>query len=127
MPDDRRRYIHLGPPIVQDGKAESKVQLSSESAEAVILRAWEDGRIHVTTHFRQRGRERGFNIIDAENVIRNGSIRGEPEYCGDFDNWKYKFLAALEDSTLEIVVSLDPTEDYAAPLVILLTGYWRTS
>jgi hypothetical protein len=116
--------MHTGQ-VTQKNKAESKIPLSSASAETVVLRALEDGRIHVTAHFRQRGREKGFDIIDAENVIRDGSIRGEPEYCREFDNWKYRFFGTVEESTLEIVVSLDPTEDYATPLVILLTGYWR--
>ena len=100
-------------------------KLSPENASALCIRGWDAGSIHITAHFKQRALERSFTTIDTENVIRYGKMRGDGEYCPEFTNWKYRFYRKVEDKELEVVVSLDPTKDYARPLVILLTGYWR--
>ena len=70
----------------------------------------------------------------AHTVIRAGEMRGLPAYCPEFGNWKYRIGAEVEDERderlvireLQIVVALDPVEDYErSPLIILVTGYWR--
>jgi hypothetical protein len=82
--------------------------------------------MHVTAHFRQMAAERCFDLLDTENVIREGELRGEPELCSVNLNWKYRIIADVEDKRLEIVTALDPAEDYGqSPLIILITGYWR--
>jgi len=100
--------------------------LSDENLHTIIVRAWMIGRYHVANHFREMGRKRGFDILDAENAIHRGKLRGPVEYCPDFSNWKCRVLGPAEDKQLEVVVALDNFEDYeASPLIVLITGYWR--
>lgn len=120
-----RLYKHRGNPHKPDeGKCERGLKLSPERAHEVIRAGWNEGSLHPTAHFKARCIERGFTLIDVGNVIRSGRMRGDAEYCPEFNNWKYKFCGNAEDRTLEVVVSLDPTKDYARPLIIVITGYW---
>jgi len=120
-----RLYHHKGSrPAQEEPKCERGLKLSATKAHDVIKAGWNDGSLHPTAHFKRRRVERSFTIIDAGNVIRYGKMRGDGEYCAEFNNWKYRFYGKVEDKTLEVVVSLDPTKDYARPLIILITGYW---
>lgn len=123
----KRRYQYVGNVKKEKTQSDSRCSLSPANAHAVIIAAWDKGHIHITTHFRLRATVRGFDVIDAENVVRDGKMFGNGNYCSEYKNWKYHFRGKVEERTLEIVVSLDPTNDYASPLVIVLTGYWRTS
>jgi len=125
--ETKRRYEYVGNSRKERSESSPKSRLSQANAHAVVIAAWDKGHIHITAHFKSRGLERGFDIIDAENVIRDGRMVRDGTYCPDFRNWKYTFRGKVEDGTLEIVVSLDPNNNYASPLVIVLTGYWRTS
>ncbi|HLJ28328.1 MAG TPA: DUF4258 domain-containing protein [Candidatus Angelobacter sp.] len=124
---EKRRYQHVGNVSKEKTESDPRCKLSPANAHSVVVAAWDNGHIHITAHFKARGQERSFDVIDAENVIRDGKMYGEGEYCHDHKNWKYRFRGKVEEKTLEIVVSLDPTNGYANPLVIVLTGYWRTS
>jgi len=128
MADDTKRiYQYVGSTKKEKSESDPRCNLSSANAHAVIIAAWDEGHIHITAHFKMRGAERDFDIIDAENVVRDGQMRGDGQYCPDYKNWKYTFRGKVEHKTLEIVVSLDPTNDYGGPLAIVVTGYWRTS
>ena len=101
--------------------------LSLENAHVVITRAWMVGRVRYARHFGARCQERGFTTVDVGNVLRTGRIWGEAEYCPEFRNWKYRIRATVEEELLEVVVALDPNEDYElAPLVVLITIYRKT-
>ena len=100
--------------------------LSPENARVVIQRAWSVGRVQVTPHFRKRSRERDFTTLDVGNVIRYGLACSQAEFCEQFQNHKYRIRLVMEDSTLEVVIALDYSEDYQqVPLVVLVTGYWQ--
>jgi hypothetical protein len=124
-----RKYLHRSGLQQQDSTQEIKSdpgpKLSPANAQRVIMAGWDEGSIHITAHFKARGIEKGFNTIDAGNVIRYGKMRNDGEYCPEYKNWKYRFYGKVEEETLEVVVSLDPTEDYDRPLIIAITGYWR--
>jgi len=121
-----RKYIHVPSLTVpRSTKASAFAPVSDDAAHKIIVQAWENGRLHVTAHFKMRGQQRGFDLLDVENVVRDGRMHGLGEFCPDYGNWKYRFRGNVEDKKLEVVVSLDPTEEYASPLVIVLTGYWR--
>jgi hypothetical protein len=65
-------------------------------------------------------------MLDAENAVQFGRLRGQPEYCTDFSNWKCRIIGPVEDRSLEIVLAIDDSEDYdESPLIIPITGYWR--
>lgn len=120
---DKRQYKYCGPewqpPQVQNSKP-----LSAENAMSVIQKAWSCGRIHSGTHFKKRCRERKIDMLDIENLVRNGAIRGKPEHCPDYNNWKYRVGGIIDERQLEVVIALDATEDYTeSPLAILLTAY----
>lgn len=134
MPEDKRVFIYNGP--VHDGQASTKpgVPITPANGLQLIKTGAIAGRMHISAHFKRRGRERGFDSMYAHTVIRAGEMRGLPAYCPEFGNWKYRIGAEVEDERderlvireLQIVVALDPVEDYErSPLIILVTGYWR--
>jgi hypothetical protein len=123
-----RRFEFIGPmPQYERTVTSSSLDLiSPENLHTIVRRAWIVGRYHVTGHFKTRGRERGFDVLDTENAIQFGVLRGRPEYCPTFSNWKCRIIGPVEDRKLEIVVALDDFEDYdESPLIIPITGYWR--
>lgn len=123
----KRLFVYTGPtPSERKTISSSPKMLSAENLHLIIVRAWLIGRYHLTDHFRTRGRQRGFDVLDAENAICSGNLRGSPEYCPDFSNWKCRILGLADSKRLEIVVALDEYEDYdESPLIIPITGYWR--
>ena len=135
MPEDKRVFVYNGP-IHDCGQASTRPEapVSPANGLQIIKAGFLAGRKHISAHFRSRGRERNFDSMDAHTVVRTGQLRGEPTYCPEFGNWKYRIVAKveydrdekLEIRELEIVVALDPGEDYEkSPLIILVTGYWR--
>jgi hypothetical protein len=124
--DAELKFYYVGP-IPDEKKAISSIpaMLSAENLHLIIVRAWTIGRYQITNHFRQRAKDRGFDVLDAENAIRRGKLRGGPEYCADFSNWKCRVIGPVEERYLEVVVGLDDFEDYECPLIIPITGYWR--
>lgn len=127
--DPELRFEYVGP-MPREKKVISSLPaaLSAENLHLIIKKAWSIGRYQITNHFRVRARERGFDVLDAENAIRRGRTRGEPEYCADFLNWKCRVIGPVEGRFLEVVVALDDFEDYVeCPLIIPITGYWRES
>jgi len=121
---ERREYKYVGPEHRPSRVKAHESCLSPENAIAVIQTAWAKGRFHLGTHFKKRCSERGIDMLDVENLIRNGAIRGVPEYCPDYKNWKYQVAGFIDERHLEVVVALDPTEDYTdVPLAILMTAY----
>ncbi len=126
MADDRRVFLYKGPIVGESCRAKPEAALSPANGLEIIRAAFFAGRVHITDHFRQMTALRSFDLLDAENVIREGELRGEPEFCPINTNWKYRIIAVVEDRRLEIVTALDPAEDYGtSPLIILITGYWR--
>ena len=84
------------------------------------------GRVRYAEHFRRRCHERRITTVDVGNVLRAGRISGQAEFCPEFGNWKYRIRAVAEEDTLEVVVALDPEEDYElAPLIVLITVYFK--
>ena len=96
--------------------------LSAQRTQQLLIEAFETGYLHVTSHFKQRGVERNFNIIDTENVIRHGKIVGEPEYDYRHENWRLRIKGMCEGRSLEVRLALDPNVDYECPLLILITA-----
>lgn len=113
------------------GKIEARKSIpgrmpSKATAKVVLLRALEQGRLHISVHFKERGNERGFETPDLENVIRFGRIIDAGEYCGEYNNIKYRMVGWVDSRELEAVVAIDPNEDYDdCPLVVAITAYWR--
>ena len=126
MDGDTRVFLYKGPVVDGACKAKPEAPLSPANALEIIRAAFLAGRLQITTHFREQQSTRRFDSMDAENAIRTGELRGDPEFCPVKRNWKYRIIADVEDKRLEIVVALDPAEDYGtSPLIILITGYWR--
>jgi hypothetical protein len=126
MDRDTRVFMYKGPVVDGTCKAKAEAPLSPANALEIIRAGFLAGRLHITTHFKAQQSNRHFDSMDAENAIRTGELRGDPEFCPENRNWKYRIIADVEDKRLEIVVALDPAEDYGtSPLIILITGYWR--
>jgi hypothetical protein len=112
-----RKDLHIG-------DAERTPPLSLENALVVITRAWMIGRVRYSDHFTVRCRERRVTTIDVGNVIRTGRMVGNGEYCPEFRNWKYRIRGEVEGDLIEVVVALDPSQDYdLAPLIVVITVY----
>jgi len=118
-----REYKYVGPEIQPPRVKSHDAALSPENAKAVIQKSWSGGRVHVGTHIKNRMIERNVDMIDLENVIRNGVVRST-EYCEAFKNWKYRMVGASDGKKIEVVIALDPTEDFeASPLAVLVTVF----
>jgi len=118
-----REYKYVGPENQPPRVKGHDAALSPENAKAVIQKAWSSGRVHVGTHIKNRMIERNVDMIDLENVIRNGVVRST-EYCEAYKNWKYRMAGASDDKKIEVVIALDPTEDFeASPLGVLVTVF----
>jgi len=126
MNGGERKFVYSGPALHGRPKPQAQAPLSPSSALQTIRDCWTKGRIHITPHFKRRGVERRFDTLDAETVTKKGRLRGAPEFCVSFQNWKYSIAGFVEGRELEIIVALDPAEDYHdSPLLVLLTGFWR--
>lgn len=128
VPDETSlEFFYVGPePDGRRAIASSPKMLSAENLHRIVVRAWTIGRYQITNHFRARALERGFDVLDTENAIQFGRLRGSPVHCPEFSNWKCRFIGPVEGKKLEIVLALDDFEDYdTSPLIIPITGYWR--
>jgi hypothetical protein len=128
---NERLFEYNGPTFEGQCAAKPEAPVSPSNGLNIVRAAFLAGRKHVSQHFKARSMERKFDTLDAQNVITTGNLCCLPEYCPDFETWKFRIIADLEDEKLdmrklEIVVALDPAEDYEkSPLIILVTGYWR--
>ena len=123
---EKREYKYVGPDHQLPRAKGDGSPLSPQNAIAVIRHAWGQGRFHLGTHFKKRCNERAIDMLDVENLIRDGVVRGVPTYCPDYKNWKYQVAGFVDERHLEVVISLDPAEDYTdMPLAILVTAYER--
>jgi hypothetical protein len=123
--DKRQEYRYVGPENqLPQVKGDGSSSLSPQNAITVIRSAWNGGRVYVGSHFKNRCNERGIDMLDVENIIRNGQVRGTPDYCPINKNWKYRVTGLVDERLLEVVIALDPTIDYTViPLAILITAY----
>jgi hypothetical protein len=118
-----REYEYVGPQQQPSRVKGHDAGLSPENAKAVIEKAWSSGRVHVGTHIKNRMIERNVDMIDLENVIRNGVVCSR-EYCEEYKNWKYRMVGSSDGRKIEVIIALDPTEDYeASPLAVLVTVF----
>lgn len=103
-------------------QSESKLPMSLENARIMLIRALDVGRIQVTEHFKQRGRERGFTTVDAERIVRHGTVVGIPTECPQFRNWRFKLTGISCGQVLEIYVGLSMELDLEFPVLAFITG-----
>jgi hypothetical protein len=120
-----REYRYVGPEHQPPRVKAHDAALSPENAKAVIQKAWSVGRVHVGTHIKKRMIERNVDMLDLENVISKGAVRSY-EYCDAYKNYKYRMVGESDGRKIELVIALDPTEDFeASPLGILVTVFDR--
>ena len=118
MAGDRWRQLQL-PSLSEE------LPISTENALTLLVKALEEGRVHVTEHFKMRSRERDFTTVDVEQAIRQGHLLSEPSFCPDFETWVFRLHWKCENRLLEIRVALDFKEDLSSPLIVYLTGIAR--
>jgi hypothetical protein len=100
--------------------------LSSVSAHRVIRKALFEGRIEYRSYFCMRMRDRDFNTLDVENVLRFGEIDGPGEHSVKFNNWRYLLHKRIEGYSLAVATAIDADEDVdELPLIIPVTDFWR--
>lgn len=103
-----------------------KVALAQAVALGIL--GGRNGRFHPGQHFRNRMKEREFDVFDVEYVIRNGICIGEGEYCEQFRNFKYTFRGTIEGTGFDAVFALSADHDFIdAPLMVLITGCFKTA
>lgn len=121
-----REYRYCGPERQLPGANRHQSPLSGPNALAVIREAWTNGNFHLGSHLKKRLAERGIDMIDVGSIIQNGNVRGSGEYCPDYKNCKYCVSAIVDERNLEVVIALDPAEDYTdMPLAVVITAYER--
>jgi len=116
-------------PVNPTSATEAQAPLTPEMARSIALNGWRTGRLRITEHCRRRMKERGFDVLDIEHVIKRGRPDGPAVKCGaPHENFKYCFTCSVDGARLQVAFALDPTQDYqTAPLVILITGVWKTA
>jgi hypothetical protein len=119
---------YLGP-VNPASAAQPQAPLTPETARSIALSAWHaPGRLRISDHCKKRMRERGFDILDFEVVVKHGRPVGPAIKCGaPHHNYKYCFSTLVDGERLEASFAVDPSQDYQqAPLVVLITGVWKT-
>jgi hypothetical protein len=117
-----------GPPVADHWKQLRFPQIgqafpvSLENARVLLIQCLEQGRIHLTEHFKTRRVERNFTTLDMEKAIKSCQTLIEPEYSEKFDNWVFCIRGQCEDRLLEFRIALDLNEDLEFPLMICITG-----
>jgi hypothetical protein len=104
-------------------KASSRgLPISKENLKRLVVRAIELGNVDITDHLRKRCAERQFTTVDAENILRNGTIVGPSWFDIEFETYRLTMRGKVEGKILDIGVAIDPSVDYEYPLVSLTTG-----
>jgi hypothetical protein len=120
-------YRYCGPEHQPQRLSGHAKPLTLQNALTVIQTAWRDGRVHVSSHIKERFAERGVDMLDLQNIVRTGrvvSFEESPEYR----NWKYRMEGISDGKKLSVIFALDFTEDLAeSPLVIPVTVFLRDS
>jgi hypothetical protein len=85
------------------------------------------GRFRRSLHFAQQVVERDFDVFDMEYAIRNGTCVEGGTYCPDNRDYKYTFRACIDGVDFDAVFAFSAEHDlFASPLLILVTGCWKT-
>jgi hypothetical protein len=77
----------------------------------------------ILPHFTERCGQRGFNSIDAEQLIRKGRIESS-RYDEDYHDWVFEIIGNVDGKSWKIVVALDCSEDVLeSPVITLITAH----
>lgn len=86
------------------------------------------GRYRTKDHFRKRMVERGFDVLDMEYVIRNGTCVENAGFIEEFRTFKYTFRGCIDGTDFDAAFALSADHDFVrAPLMILITGVFKTA
>jgi hypothetical protein len=86
------------------------------------------GSYRSSNHFSKQMADRGFDVFEFEYVIRNGSPVGNGEYSEEHKDHKFTFRGIIDGTEFDAVFSLSAEHDFIkSPLMILITGCWKTS
>lgn len=99
--------------------------VSLDNARVLLIQCLEQGRIHLTEHFKTRRTERNFTTLDVEKAVKSCKLLAEPKYSAKFDNWVFRVEGRCENKILEFRVALDLNEDLEFPLLIFITGIYK--
>lgn len=94
---------------------------------ALTILGGERGSYRPSAHFQRKVGQRNFDVFDCEYAIRNGVCIETGEYCDEHKNYKYMFRADIDGVSFDAVFALSAEHDLIkAPLMILITGCWKT-
>ncbi len=83
-------------------------KLSGQRAAELAISLLADGWYRLPGHARQREWERNVDLNDIDNVLKNGTIREEPEWSERYSEWRYKMAGAdCEDVELAVVFTFE--------------------
>jgi len=99
--------------------------VSLDNARVLLVQCLEQGRIHLTEHFKTKRVERIFTTLDVEKAIKSCQILSEPKYSAKFDDWVFQVQGRCENKVLEFRIALDLNEDLEFPLLIFITGIYK--
>lgn len=85
------------------------------------------GSYRPTPHYNRRTAERNFDVFDMEYAIRNGKCIEFGEYSEEHENHKYIYRCDIDGVEFDAVFALSAQHDLiTSPLMILITGCWKT-
>jgi hypothetical protein len=99
--------------------------VSLDNARLLLIQCLEQGRIHLTEHFKTRRTERNFTTLDVEKAVKSCQVLVEPKYSAKFENWVFRIEGRSENKAIEFRVALDLNEDLQFPLLIFITGIYK--
>ena len=81
-------------------------RLSKSDALKLLRECLMNGIVEYHSHFARRCRERGIDPLDAQFVLRKGTIYDEPELDVCFREWRYKVEGKPPDGEkLKVVIA----------------------
>lgn len=78
--------------------------MSVQEAKALIRHILENGVVLPCNHFKREAAKDGLTIVDAENVLRFGTVR-DPEW--ENGSWRYQ----VETPRIRVVIALGSEEE----------------
>lgn len=100
-----------------------RITLKPATARRILIRALEMGHMSLKPNFEERYDERCFTTVDAEMLIRHGTVIDEGRHDKDFDSFVFRITGKVDGRTWELLVALECEEDYwESPCVTIISA-----
>lgn len=85
---------------------DNKYRLSPKDAQEKIRGIAKLGFVTPGPHCQKQMKERGYDILDIEYLLKNCKILAPPEYDNEHDDWKYEVKGRVIDGDKATVITV---------------------